>query len=51
MFYSTKPHGVGIGLAICRSRAAKYQGQVVADPARAGGAKFLLRLFRLGNVS
>ena len=43
-FFSTKPHGLGMGLAICRSIAKAHGGSLWAEPHRAGGAIFNLEL-------
>jgi signal transduction histidine kinase len=39
-FYTTKPEGMGIGLAICRSIIEYHQGRLWAEPARDGGTVF-----------
>lgn len=39
-FYTTKPDGMGIGLAICRSIIEFHQGRLWAEPAREGGTVF-----------
>lgn len=39
-FYTTKPEGMGIGLAICRSIIEFHQGRLWAEPARDGGTVF-----------
>lgn len=43
-FYTTKPQGLGMGLAICRSIAASHQGNLSATRAPNGGACFQLIL-------
>lgn len=39
-FYSTKPQGLGVGLAIVRSIVERYRGQVLAENVPTGGAVF-----------
>ncbi len=39
-FYTTKPEGMGIGLAICRSIIEFHQGRLWAEPRREGGTVF-----------
>ncbi|HJW24378.1 MAG TPA: PAS domain S-box protein [Rhodocyclaceae bacterium] len=39
-FYTTKPEGMGIGLAICRSIIEFHQGRLWAEPAAEGGTVF-----------
>src|SRR5262249_11112207 len=43
-FFSTKPHGLGMGLAICRSIAKAHRGSLWAQPYPGGGAIFVLEL-------
>jgi len=43
-FYTTKPQGMGIGLALSRSIAESFGGTLSLDPAYAEGARFVLRL-------
>jgi signal transduction histidine kinase len=43
-FWSTKPGGMGIGLAVCRSIAAAHGGSLTALNNEAGGATFRLAL-------
>ena len=39
-FYTTKPEGMGIGLAICRSIIEFHQGRLWVTPRREGGSVF-----------
>ena len=43
-FYTTKPQGLGLGLAICRSIVAGHHGQLWAEPHREPGAIFQFEL-------
>lgn len=43
-FFTTKPRGVGLGLAICRNIAVAHGGQLRYAPAPGGGAEFQLSL-------
>lgn len=39
-FFSTKPHGLGVGLPIVRSIVERFRGQVLAENGPEGGAVF-----------
>jgi signal transduction histidine kinase len=43
-FFTTKPRGTGLGLAVSRAIARAHGGELSADAAPAGGARFALRL-------
>jgi signal transduction histidine kinase len=43
-FFSTKAHGLGMGLAIVRLIVDRHYGRVVADNDPAGGAVFRVML-------
>ena len=43
-FYTTKPQGLGLGLAICRSIVAAHQGRLWAEPHPERGAVFYFEL-------
>jgi signal transduction histidine kinase len=43
-FFTTKPKGTGLGLAVSRAIARAHGGDLAADAAAAGGARFALRL-------
>jgi signal transduction histidine kinase len=39
-FVTTKPHGMGLGLAICRMIVDRHEGQLSVSPATPRGASF-----------
>lgn len=43
-FFTTKPEGTGLGLAVVRRIVEQHAGQVICSPAREGGARFVIRL-------
>jgi signal transduction histidine kinase len=43
-FITTKPHGMGLGLAICRMIVERHQGKLSAEPAQPSGSIFSLTL-------
>ena len=45
-FFTNKPRGTGLGLAVSQAIARAHGGEIVADPPGPGGACFVLRLPR-----
>jgi len=48
-FYTTKPKGLGLGLAICRSIITVHHGRLWAEPGPEGGAVFYFELPAVGG--
>ena len=40
LFFSTRPYGVGVGLATCRQIVAAHGGRIWVEPSELGGASF-----------
>ena len=49
-FVTTKPRGIGLGLAICRMIVERHGGQLLASSGREGGAQFDIILPANGPV-
>ncbi|MBZ0271314.1 hypothetical protein K8I61_04710 [bacterium] len=49
-FFSTKPAGSGLGLTISQRIALAHGGRIFAEPAQAGGSRFVLDLPRDGDT-
>jgi C4-dicarboxylate-specific signal transduction histidine kinase len=44
VFFTTKPHGMGLGLAICRMIVERHEGRLVVSSANPHGAIFRMML-------
>jgi two-component system, NtrC family, sensor histidine kinase HydH len=49
-FFTTRPEGTGLGLALCREVARQHGGDVILDPSTGSGATFRLTLQAGGEV-
>ena len=49
-FVTTKPHGIGLGLAICRKIVERHNGQISASSVRPHGTRFRIQLSSSGLV-
>jgi signal transduction histidine kinase len=43
-FFTTREDGLGLGLAIVRKHLEEVGGEVVYDPPRGGGARFVVKI-------
>ena len=43
-FFTTKPHGIGLGLSICRSVVEAHAGRIWNEPVASGGTRFCFTL-------
>jgi C4-dicarboxylate-specific signal transduction histidine kinase len=50
-FYTTKPHGMGLGLSVCRTIIAAHGGKLSAVNNPESGATFRVTLHRAGGES
>jgi signal transduction histidine kinase len=50
-FFTTKPRGTGLGLAVSRAIARAHGGDLAADAAPGGGARFALRIPASGRAA
>ncbi len=50
-FHTTKAHGTGLGLALCRKIVSEHGGSIEVGRSPLGGASFTVRLPRVSNQS
>jgi signal transduction histidine kinase len=50
-FFTTKPHGMGLGLAICRMIIEHHGGQLVVSSAHPHGAVFRITLPQVKRIA
>lgn len=48
-FVTTKKHGMGVGLSICRTIVEGHGGRIWTEPSAAGGASFVFTLRAIGK--
>jgi C4-dicarboxylate-specific signal transduction histidine kinase len=49
VFFTTKPHGMGLGLAICRMIVERHEGRLVVSSANPHGAIFRIMLPQISS--
>jgi two-component system sensor kinase FixL len=48
-FFTTKRQGIGLGLSICKSIITAHRGELIGENDPAGGARFRVRLPKVGD--